>query len=270
MNRRKKIRLVCISVVLLFTASYVIYSLVSFLFNSLDRDKDLSYLKLDSIKLAAHIHSTCACRRELIRIHRDINNSSNINTKNERLRIDVITDTDNSTILKSYAFVTSETSLACRAYESLRRGPNQRVISYSVYGNNSLYRRYLQLIARTAKKIYPGWVVRFYHDGALSHEDVCNLECLQNESSGELLDNVDVCNVNEIAYRDLKPGAAMIPTFWRWLPIGDDFVDVFLSRDSDFCVVERDREAVDDWIQSGSLFHVMRGKIKHYISFLKI
>lgn len=250
MNRRKKLRLICFSLISLLTLAYLIYSFhfVHFIFEHHNQND----IKLDPIKLNKHLHSICPCRRERIRVSR-----IEVGT---RLKIDVLgDDTNSNSSLKSYEFDSDRTNLACRAYETLRRGPKQKVISYSVYGNNSLYKRYLKLIAQTAKRLYPDWVVRFYHDGtSLTYRDVCELECLFDETSGKLLDNVDVCHVDELAYRNFDI-REIIPTFWRWLPVGDDFVDVFLSRDSDFCVVERDREAVDDWMAAGTLFHLMRG-----------
>ena len=51
----------------------------------------------------------------------------------------------------------------------------------------------------------------------------------------------------------------MIKTFWRWFPIGESFVDTFISRDSDSCLTERETDAVNEWLNSSQVFHIMRG-----------
>ncbi len=46
---------------------------------------------------------------------------------------------------------------------------------------------------------------------------------------------------------------------WRWFPIGDRFVDLWLSRDSDSMIYQREVDAVDAWLKSDKLVHIMRG-----------
>lgn len=54
--------------------------------------------------------------------------------------------------------------------ESTVRGPNQKVIFYTLYGdakNASIFNRYYSLlrnISLTAQRDYPGWIIRIYHD----------------------------------------------------------------------------------------------------------
>jgi hypothetical protein len=139
----------------------------------------------------------------------------------------------------------------------MRRGNHQKVIGYSIYGKDPLYYKYLELIARTAKKYYPDWTIRFYHDDSINKSIICELECLKNKDS--YLDNVDFCNVNEIPLVNWDANF-IIQRFWRWFAIGDEFIDVFLSRDSDFCIVEREQAAVHDWLNRNTIFHIMRGK----------
>lgn len=45
--------------------------------------------------------------------------------------------------------------------------------------------------------MYPGWVIRVYHDSSIKEETKCELECLTNDS-GDLIDNVDFCNIESI------------------------------------------------------------------------
>ena len=46
---------------------------------------------------------------------------------------------------------------------------------------------------------------------------------------------------------------------WRWFPIGDRFVDLWSSRDTDSMIHQREVDAVDAWLQSDKLVHIMRG-----------
>lgn len=205
---------------------------------------DLKLLK-DQIK-----YSECNCRNEEI----------NLEFKNEEYSIQI---KKSNSILKKYTIESNEfkySNLACDPYKVFRRGKNQKVISYSVYGSNPFYFRYLKLIQKTAKKLFPDWTVRFYHDNTFSSKTICDIECAKEETSDEYLDNVDFCNIEKLPYLNWN-AKFLIPTFWRWLPVGEIFVDVFLSRDSDFCLVQRDQAAVEDWLNSNTLFHIMRGNL---------
>ena len=71
------------------------------------------------------------------------------------------------------------------------------------------------------------------------------------------MDNVDFCDVT-----NMSGGLNldyMMPMSWRWLPIGDSFVDLFVSRDTDSCIFDREVAAVKEWLNSNTLFHIMRG-----------
>jgi len=48
---------------------------------------------------------------------------------------------------------------------------------------------------------------------------------------------------------------------WRWLPIGDSFVDFVASRDTDAWISQRELDSVKVWLESNTVFHVMRGRL---------
>ena len=50
---------------------------------------------------------------------------------------------------------------------------------------------------------------------------------------------------------------------WRWFPIADDFVDFFSSRDTDSTLIQREIDSVNVWLNSNTLFHVMRDNPYH-------
>lgn len=50
---------------------------------------------------------------------------------------------------------------------------------------------------------------------------------------------------------------------WRFLPIFDQNVDIFMSRDLDSLPSEREQSIVNEWIRSTSTFHVIRDSQWH-------
>ncbi len=52
---------------------------------------------------------------------------------------------------------------------------------------------------------------------------------------------------------------------WRWLPIGDSFVDFVASRDTDAWISKRELDSVKVWMESNTVFHVMRGNTFHFL-----
>lgn len=140
------------------------------------------------------------------------------------------------------------------------RGPHQRVIGYSIYGNLShpdIFRKYLAPFKETLKiipAIYPGWIVRIYHN--LTTDDTRNWKTLESIVDLEHNVHIDLCNAtNIINSRKLEDIFAMT---WRWLPLLDSMVDVFMSRDSDSRILSREEHAVREWLASNWMFHIMR------------
>lgn len=50
---------------------------------------------------------------------------------------------------------------------------------------------------------------------------------------------------------------------WRFLPVGDPTVDIFVSRDLDSLATRRERDAVTEWESYNKTFHVMRDSQWH-------
>ena len=78
---------------------------------------------------------------------------------------------------------------------------------------------------------------------------------------------VDVCNATK-ALESLGFNLNVFPRLWRFLPVLDPNVAVMLSRDADSLVSEREADAVNEWIKSGTSLHVMRDHGLHCISML--
>ena len=158
-----------------------------------------------------------------------------------------------------------ELQTTCDRFKSFRRGPNLKVFSYALDGSNTLDEKLVNLTQMVADK-YPGWIMRFYYkQDTIDPSLICKIECAKKRDSDELLDNADFCNINKIP-RGLKESWStgdIDRMMWRLLPLGDTFVDVFSSRDTDSYILDREVASVNEWMGSGNLFHIMRGIFKH-------
>ena len=161
----------------------------------------------------------------------------------------------------------------CDLYNVLRRGYGQKVVSYSLYGSNPIYYTEIKKISQQVAKYFPDWIIRIHYDDTLNKSIICEYECLKDDVTGKYVDNIDFCNINQIPFGNpLKTWNAqyMHSMKWRFLPIGDPFVDIFMSRDLDSWIIDREVEAVKEWLNSNTLFHIMRGCLRSFIVFFYI
>ena len=172
-----------------------------------------------------------------------------------------------------------DSNFTCDLYSVLRRGKSQKVLGFSLYGKNRFYYDKIKNITQQMKELYPGWLMRVHYDQSINKSTICEIECQQNETDGSYLDNSDFCNINDINLKlsylenssriDLKLNANYMHSMkWRWLPIGDSFVDIFSSRDSDSYIIQREIDSVNVWLNSDKLGHIMRGELYFGLSFI--
>jgi len=114
----------------------------------------------------------------------------------------------------------------------------KKIISFSLYGNNSMYTIGAFCNAELAKIIYPGWICRFYCGESISKEIVDALK---------KYDNVEVVSMKE----DMSYSYMM----WRFLPVDDDDVTIMLCRDADSRLSYREKSCVDIFLESDKLLH---------------
>lgn len=115
------------------------------------------------------------------------------------------------------------------------------VIAFSLWGANPRYLRGLLRNALVAPDLYPGWSLRVYHDDSVPPPFL--------EALTEL--GVDFHRMPA----DAEIGQKLM---WRFLVAGDASVRRFLVRDCDSVLSLREVRAVEAWLASGKLFHVMR------------
>lgn len=122
----------------------------------------------------------------------------------------------------------------------------RNIIAFSLYGSGEKYLRGAVTNVLAARFIYPQWTCRFYIDETVPRKIVQHLE----------REGAELRTVNGLANR--KYG-----TFWRFLVADDPAVDRYLVRDCDSVVNVRERLAVEEWIDSGRHFHLMRDFYTH-------
>jgi hypothetical protein len=107
-----------------------------------------------------------------------------------------------------------------------------------------------------AKSFYPDWRVRvYYHNLNLTFNQIIEME--------KRFDNVDFCDVLNIPQLG-NVASYMSGRFHRFIGIADRFVDMYMSRDIDSPILEREVISVNQWILSNKLFHIMRDHFLHY------
>lgn len=121
----------------------------------------------------------------------------------------------------------------------------KKIISYSLWGNNPIYTHGALKNLEMAKEIYPEWTCRFYLDKNVPEDIITKLK----EGGAEV-------------YKYMKDGD-WYAMFWRFLPASDPKVDVMISRDCDSRLTVREKEAVEEWLKSDKLFHIMRDHPYH-------
>jgi len=125
------------------------------------------------------------------------------------------------------------------------RKTGQDVIAFSLWGNNEFYTLGAIRNAELAQKLYPGWTCRFY----------CG-----KSTPLPVLDRLRSMDCQVIMMEDAEGFSGAI---WRFLVADDPKVRRFICRDADSRLNPRDKAAVDQWIESGKSFHIMRDAVVH-------
>ena len=147
--------------------------------------------------------------------------------------------------------------LACNLYHSLKRGPHQKVVAYSLYGKDKRYYEMVSNILLDIEHYYPDYVMRLYHDSTVDNSFKCDLQCKHS--------HVDFCDVDKFpnSLDDMNKTITykyVHSSIWRFIALGDSFVDLFLSRDTDSEIIQREYDSVQEWLNSDNVGHIMRGK----------
>jgi hypothetical protein len=127
----------------------------------------------------------------------------------------------------------------------------KKIISFCLWGNHPKYCTGAIKNSKLANKIYPDWISRFYIHNKV---DKTVIEQIQNNNS-----EIIIINNEPEAWSNM---------FWRFKPIEDPQVDVFICRDTDSRLNEREQKAVEQWLISDKSVHIMRDHPYHGFSML--
>jgi tetratricopeptide (TPR) repeat protein len=122
----------------------------------------------------------------------------------------------------------------------------ENIIAFSLFGNHDRYTRGAVKNAIIAGGLYPGWRCRFYCDDTVPAQVRAAL--LESGADVKLMP---------------RPPRFSDGLFWRFLVLDDPAVARFLIRDCDSVINIRERRAVDEWIESGRLYHILRDNPAH-------
>lgn len=124
----------------------------------------------------------------------------------------------------------------------------KKVISFSLWGNSPTYNIGAIKNAELANIHYPNFECWFYiHTDSVPEQTINELSKYKNcklfFKSGDL---------NFVK-----------PMMWRFEAIDDPEVEIMMSRDTDTRILPREVLAVNEWLNSDNLFHIMRDHPHH-------
>ena len=132
-----------------------------------------------------------------------------------------------------------------------------KVISFSLWGNNTMYTHGVIENCKLAKSIYPDWIVWVYVDKTVPSDIITQIKI-----EGGTIIYMDFhnahCNIPQ------KYGNnTWINATWRFTPIINNEVELFISRDGDSRLSVREANLVNEWIASDKEFHIIRDHAGH-------
>lgn len=127
----------------------------------------------------------------------------------------------------------------------------KKLITFSLWGDNPKYVIGALKNVELAKILYPDWICRFYVGKSVPKQILNILN--KNE-------NVEIVEMDE--------NGNWSGMFWRFYPASEDDVDIMISRDCDSRLSQREKSAVDEWINSDKGFHIMRDHPYHGVEIL--
>ena len=129
----------------------------------------------------------------------------------------------------------------------------KKVISFSLWGDNPTYTIGAIINAELAKIYYPDFECWFYIHQETVPEEIIN-ELTQLRNTKVILKTGDL--------------SVSRPMMWRFEAIDEPDVEIMMSRDTDTRFLLREKLAVQEWLESGKTFHIMRDHPHHTFTIL--
>ena len=125
----------------------------------------------------------------------------------------------------------------------------KKLICFSLWGNDKKYTSGAIENLELASTYYPGWICRYY----LSKEN----------TSPSLIRKIKEYDNCEVFTHDQIDSQCQ--RLIRFFPLQESDVDYFIVRDLDSRLGRREAAAVEEWIQSGHDYHIMRDNVEHAV-----
>lgn len=126
----------------------------------------------------------------------------------------------------------------------------KKVLSFCLWGDNPTYNLGAIKNAELAKDFYPDFECWFYiHTNTVPTDTIEKLKSFDNTKI--IFKSGDLINEN------------CKPRMWRFEAIDDPEVEIMMSRDTDTRILLREQLAVNEWVTSTKLFHIMRDHPHH-------
>ena len=124
----------------------------------------------------------------------------------------------------------------------------KKIISFSMWGKMRLYCIGAIKNALLAKKIFPGWICRYYYDNSVPEIIINYLKSLDN---------------TELVYMDKPSGGTkykdngQFGMLWRFYPFNDDDVQIWIARDIDSRLSRFEYVKINEFINSNAVLHTI-------------
>lgn len=125
----------------------------------------------------------------------------------------------------------------------------KRVISFTLFGSDPTYAKGAVANAKLAAQFYPGWVCRFHVGDSVDRNCLTELVMAPN---------------TQVILHTGEP-EDWTALFWRFHGLDDEQVGAWLLRDCDSRINAREAAAVNEWLVTDALFHVMRDHPAHVL-----
>lgn len=151
-----------------------------------------------------------------------------------------------------------------------------KIIAFSLWGNNPKYTIGAIKNAELARKLFPDWVCRFYVGSSVSR--IIQTRLINEHDRLSFGDGWQDSVIDGRLCWTSKSGKTQLVLmeepgdwrgmFWRFTAIDDPNCEVMISRDCDSRLSMREKLAVDEWLASDELIHVMRDHPHHSVPIL--
>ena len=126
----------------------------------------------------------------------------------------------------------------------------KNVVSFCLYGSRATYVLGMKENILLGQKYFPTWEIRIYYNDTVPEKFI-----------KEYSDLGAICIMCENVGKNKMNWEGML---WRFMPLDDNNVHYWISRDADSRLSKREADIVNQWIKSGKTLHCIRDHKCHY------